>query len=111
MKTKVLTPQLSSSAQLEVGDLPAVREAGFRSVLCARPDNEASEQPTFATIAEEATKVGLQAQCVPISKAGASEGDLLAFKAAYAALPKPVLGYCASGRRIDSAAATLTQGD
>lgn len=110
MQIKPLTPTLSSSPQLEVGDLLAARDAGYRSILCARPDDENPAHPSFANIAAEAEALGLQSRHVPIPKTGLREGDAADFNAAYDALPKPVLAYCASGRRIEAAskAANLT---
>ena len=50
MELKRLTDTLSVSPQITVSDLPAIRAAGFRVIICNRPDGEGADQPTFAEI-------------------------------------------------------------
>ena len=45
------------SGQISPEDLAKVAEAGFKSILCARPDNEEPGQPSFATISKAAQAV------------------------------------------------------
>ena len=51
MKPSLLSPDLSASAQLSLADIADAKDAGFRSILCDRPDGEAPGQPLFADIA------------------------------------------------------------
>jgi len=112
MRPSLLSPDLSASPQLSLADVAEAKVAGFQSILCDRPDGEAADQPLFAEIAEEAARVGLESSYVPIASGQMTDGDVAAFRAAVAKLPKPILAYCGSGKRVTLAAqaAGLTTG-
>ncbi|MFZ0209065.1 MAG: sulfur transferase domain-containing protein [Roseiarcus sp.] len=104
MRPSLLSPDLSASPQLSLADVAEVKAAGFRSILCDRPDGEAADQPLFAAIAGEAARLGLESRYVPIVSGKMTGGDVAAFGAAVAELPKPILAYCGSGKRVTLAA-------
>ncbi len=90
----------TASGQVQPEDLKAIRNAGFRSVICNRPDGESADQPGFAEIEKAARELGIEARYLPVA-AGQPIGDeqAEAFGALLDELPKPVLAYCRSGRR------------
>lgn len=90
---------LSVAGQLQPGELGALREAGFRSIICNRPDGEAPDQPTFGEIEEQARKLCMQARYLPVVPGAIGDEHGVAFGALLAELPKPILGYCRTGRR------------
>ena len=94
-------PDFAVAGQISPDDLGPLAEAGFRSILCARPDHEEPGQPTFATIAEAAEKAGLKAVHIPVSGM-VGEGQLIRMEAALKDLPRPMFGYCRSGARAGS---------
>ena len=51
MPAKPITPTLSVSEQVQPQEMAALAAAGFRAVICNRPDGEGADQPTFAEIA------------------------------------------------------------
>src|SRR5271167_4100485 len=104
MRPSLLSPDLSASAQLSLADVAEAKAAGFRSILCDRPDGEAADQPLFAAIAGEAARLGLESRYVPIVSGKMTDGDVAAFRAAVYELPKPILAYCGSGKRVTLAA-------
>src|SRR5271167_518690 len=104
MRPSLLSPDLSASAQLSLADVAEAKVAGFRSILCDRPDGEAADQPLFAAIAGEAARLGLESRYVPIVSGKMTDGDVAAFRAAVSELPKPILAYCGSGKRVTLAA-------
>jgi len=65
MDVKALTAELSVTPQIVSADMRAVAEAGFRSVICNRPDGEGSDQPVFSEIERAATDQGLQIRYLP----------------------------------------------
>lgn len=89
------------AAQISADDVQKVAEAGFKTIVCARPDHEEANQPNFAVIANAAKKAGLQAVHIPVSS-GIGEGQLIRMEAALKDLPKPMFGYCRSGARAGS---------
>lgn len=90
----------TASGQIQPEDLKAIRNAGFRSVICNRPDGESADQPDFVEIEKAARESGIEARYLPVA-AGLPIGDeqAEAFGALLDELPKPVLAYCRSGRR------------
>lgn len=96
-----LAPDFAIAGQLDPADVPKVAEAGFKTIICARPDNEEAGQPSFALIASAAERVGLAAVHIPVSGM-VGEGQLIRMEQALRDLPGPVFGYCRSGARAGS---------
>lgn len=99
MQIKYLTDTLSVSPQITVCDLQAVRDAGFRSVICNRPDAEGADQPSFGQIERAALAAGLQARYLPAESGKVTDAQGAAFGVLTAELPKPVLAFCRTGMR------------
>lgn len=97
-----VTKTLSVSPQIRDQDLAAIAAAGFRTVLCNRPDGEDPDQPAFAVIAEAAKAHGLTTHHQPVISGQLMEKDVEAFKALIAELPAPIFAYCRSGTRCIS---------
>ncbi|KVE61932.1 aminotransferase class V-fold PLP-dependent enzyme [Burkholderia vietnamiensis] len=89
----------TASRQITPGELTAIRHAGFRAVICNRPDGESADQPAFDEIAAAARELGLDARYLPVERDGIDDAQVDAFGALVDALPKPVLAYCRSGSR------------
>jgi sulfide:quinone oxidoreductase len=96
---KTLTAELSVSPQLLAVDLRAVAQSGFRSVICNRPDGEASDQPVFAELERAAADQQLPIRYLPAESGKVSDEQGAAFAALMAELPKPVLAFCRTGMR------------
>ncbi|MCK0122384.1 bifunctional protein tyrosine phosphatase family protein/NAD(P)/FAD-dependent oxidoreductase [Loktanella sp. F6476L] len=99
MEMKTLTAGLSVSAQIHAADMQAIKDAGFRGIICNRPDGEGADQPTFDEIAKAAKKHGIEAVYQPITPGKVSDDDADAFDTALTELPGPVLAYCRTGTR------------
>ena len=99
MDSKALTAGLSVSAQITAADLRAIKDAGFRAIICNRPDGEGADQPTFEEIATAARAVGIEAEYLPIVAGKVTDEDAAAFDTALTELPGPVLAYCRTGTR------------
>jgi sulfide:quinone oxidoreductase len=104
MQAKPINHTLSVSDQLVPTDMAAVAAAGFRSIICNRPDGEAADQPSFAVIEAAAEKAGLVAAYLPVTTQTLDADNGAAFGMLMAQLPKPVLAYCRSGARSTSLA-------
>lgn len=94
-----LADDVSVSPQIATPDLPAIAAAGFRAVVCNRPDGESGDQPDFEEIARAARAAGLEAACLPVTSGMVSDAQATRFGELVATLPKPVLAYCRSGTR------------
>lgn len=99
MTIKELTANLSVAAQLEPGDVSEIAAQGFKSIISNRPDGEGEMQPSFADIAREAHRCGLEARYIPVISGKLTDADVEAFSAAIQVLPKPILAYCRTGTR------------
>ncbi len=93
------TSRLSTSPQISAEEVQKIAAAGFRSIICNRPDGEEQGQPTAKEIGAAARAVGLGFAHVPAVSGSISDRDGLAMKRALAELPAPVLAYCRSGAR------------
>ncbi len=101
LRYRSLDPRFAIAGQISVADVPKVAAAGFKTIVCARPDGEEPGQPSFATIAAAAKKAGLEAVHIPVS-GGIGEGQLIRMEQALRTLPTPMFGYCRSGARAGS---------
>ncbi|MFB9148565.1 TIGR01244 family sulfur transferase [Roseovarius ramblicola] len=99
MQLNKVTDALSVSPQISADDMPAICEAGYRAIICNRPDGEGSDQPTFEEVEAAATAAGLEARYLPVTSGIVQDGDADAFGAALMELPGPVLAYCRTGTR------------
>jgi uncharacterized protein (TIGR01244 family) len=101
MDFRSLDQDYAVTGQLQPSEIPAVAAAGFKSIVCARPDREDNGQPSFCDVAREAERAGLMIVHVPVSGA-LSQGAFVKFEQAMQTMPRPVLGYCRSGGRAAS---------
>lgn len=99
MDARPLTPMISVAPQISVEDVAAAHAAGFRSIMCNRPDGEDYGQPDFAAIAAAAAALGMPVRHVPIVSGMVTQDDADDFARALDELPGPVLAYCRSGTR------------
>ncbi|MFX0545332.1 TIGR01244 family sulfur transferase [Roseovarius sp. S1116L3] len=99
MDLRKISDSFSVSPQIAPGDVPAIKEAGFRAIMCNRPDGEDAGQPDIAAVQAAAEEAGLAFRAVPIISGQLTEGDVADFSAALDDLPQPVLAYCRSGTR------------
>jgi sulfide:quinone oxidoreductase len=99
MDIRPLSPGLSVSPQISAADMEKVQQAGFRSVICNRPDGEGADQPGFDEIAAAARAHDIEVLYLPIAGGRVSDQDAADFDAALTRLPGPVLAYCRTGTR------------
>ena len=102
MDLKRLTPEIAVAGQIMPEDVAAIAAAGYRAIICNRPDDEAPGQPPYAAIEAAARKAGIATRFVPVVPGKIGADDVTAFAEALRALPSPVLAYCRSGARSSS---------
>lgn len=99
MKLEHVSDALTVSPQLGPDDMRAVADAGFRVVICNRPDGEEPNQPTVASMQDAAEAAGLGFHHIPVSD-GAFPPDLVeAFAKVREQADGKVLAYCRTGTR------------
>jgi sulfide:quinone oxidoreductase len=99
MDIRKITDELSVAPQIQAAEVPTIAAAGFRSVICNRPDGESSDQPCCSDIEAAVKAHGLVWRSQPVRSGGVTFTDAQEFGALLAELPKPVLAYCRSGTR------------
>jgi len=99
MDIKRLNPRIATSSQILPTDIEAIGRAGYRSIICNRPDGEEQRQTTAKEIESAARAAGLGFAHIPVVSGSESESDVAAMKAALESLKGPVLAYCRSGAR------------
>lgn len=99
MNPKAIDQTLSVSEQIKPEDVPAIAAAGFKSIICNRPDGEGADQPVFAEIDAAAKAAGLSVSYQPIVSGKVTDEDAAAFGTLMDLLPKPIFAYCRTGTR------------
>jgi sulfide:quinone oxidoreductase len=99
MDIRTIDRELSVAPQLQPADLPAIARAGFRAIVCNRPDGEGADQPGFGEVERAARALGLPAHYLPAESGKVTDEQGRQFGALMDALPKPVLAYCRTGMR------------
>ncbi len=99
MDIREITPKFSVSPQILPSDIKAIKDAGFRAIICNRPDGEGADQPSFEEIEKAAKKAKIAVRYVPVQSGMVSDGDVSSFTDALGELPRPVLAYCRTGTR------------
>ncbi len=99
MELRRITDEFSVSPQVDPEHMHEIAGAGFRSVICNRPDGEEMGQCDYNPIAEAAKAEGLEVQCIPISSGFVTPDALDEFRKALEEMPKPILAYCRTGTR------------
>ncbi|KRS17655.1 TIGR01244 family sulfur transferase [Roseovarius indicus] len=99
MDLRKITDDYTVSPQIDVENVREIANAGYRSVMCNRPDGEEPGQTGYALIAEAAEAEGLKVVSVPITSGMITPEALDEFRKALKDMPKPMLAYCRSGTR------------
>ncbi len=99
MDIRPLTPAYAVSPQIDPSDLPAIKAAGFATVIDNRPDGEITPDLHTDVMLAAAQALGLTFVANPIIPGQIGPDQINAQARAMAAATGPVLAYCASGNR------------
>lgn len=99
MDLKRINERVSVSGQIQPEDIPALKAAGFTTIINNRPDGESPDQPAGAEIEAAAKAAGLSYHAIPLGREGVSAGMVEQTKAALAQSSGPVFAFCRSGTR------------
>jgi sulfide:quinone oxidoreductase len=90
--------ELSYCGQINPAQVSELAAAGYRSIICNRPDSEEGAIAS-AAIAKAASDHGMAFVYQPVDFSKLSLADGEAFVQALDTLPTPTLAYCKTGRR------------
>ena len=99
MQINYLSPDYSVASQIAVADVATIAEAGFKSVICNRPDQENPEIHQIAAIKAEVIAAGLEFAENVFDPSTFGSDKIQRQSELLQELPSPVLAYCASGTR------------
>lgn len=99
MDVKRINDHVSVSPQISPDDLPALKAAGFTTIVNNRPDGEAPDQASSATMQAAAEALGLAYHYIPLGREGVSSQMVEDEAAALEGSAGPVFCYCRSGTR------------
>lgn len=99
MDIRRLTDTYAVSPQIALEDLPALKAAGFTTIIDNRPDAEIPADLQAAVLRQASEAMGLTFIVNPIIGGGMTVDNVAAQRAAIEAASGPVFAYCASGNR------------
>ncbi|MDA5094531.1 TIGR01244 family sulfur transferase [Aliiroseovarius sp. KMU-50] len=101
MMAKKLCDKVTVAAQIAVSDVVAIKDAGYTTLVCNRPDGEDLGQPNWDEIRGAAEEQGMATSFLPMS----NREDALSVVAEFARVVEnsegPVFAYCRSGTRCE----------
>ena len=86
------------SPQILASDVKLLKEQGFETIVCNRPDNEEPNQPDFESINKECSRLGLKFYNYPLSPGDLNIERVLETKGLLEEGNK-ILAYCRTGTR------------
>ena len=98
MLNKIINDYVVSD-QITEEDIEQLKEAGFKTIFCNRPDNEEQNQVTVKSIQDKAIESGLDFIHQPVIGGQISQNDIDQFSDYYDAAEKPIFAYCRTGTR------------
>ena len=99
MELKRINDDVSVAPQISPDDMPAIKAAGFATIINNRPDGESPDQPTSATMQAAAEAAGLTYHYSPLGREGVSPEMIDEERDVLEGSDGPVLAFCRSGTR------------
>ncbi|ESY66538.1 TIGR01244 family sulfur transferase [Mesorhizobium opportunistum] len=99
MEYREISEDYSVSGQIQPEDAAAIKEAGFKSVICNRPDDEQPGQPSADTVKAAVEAAGLAFRYIPVISGQITAENVEDQAEALDELEGPVFAYCRSGAR------------
>ncbi|RWM21606.1 TIGR01244 family sulfur transferase [Mesorhizobium sp.] len=99
MEYRQISDNYSVSGQIQPEDIAAIKDAGFKSVICNRPDNEQPGQPSADSVKAAAKAAGLAFRYIPVISGQITMDNVEDQAEALDELEGPVFAYCRSGAR------------
>ncbi|ESZ07939.1 MULTISPECIES: TIGR01244 family sulfur transferase [unclassified Mesorhizobium] len=99
MEYRQITEDYSVSGQIQPEEVAAIKAAGFKSVICNRPDDEQPGQPSADTVKAAVEASGLTFRYIPVISGQITAQNVEDQAEALDELEGPVFAYCRSGAR------------
>ncbi|AXK41012.1 TIGR01244 family sulfur transferase [Erythrobacter aureus] len=99
MDIREVSPGFAVAPQIQLADMHALKERGFATLICNRPDGEEETQPSVDAMREAAQAAGIAFHHIPVSGGAFPDAAVAAFRAVRRGTDGPVLAYCRTGTR------------
>ena len=99
MKLNKVIEEYVVSDQINAQDISVLKQHGFKTIFCNRPDSEEMNQPTAEEMQKVAESLGLKFVHQPVIGNAISEKNVDDFKSYYENAEKPIFAYCRTGTR------------
>jgi len=109
MDVRQITESYSVSPQVTPDEIAAIKAAGFKTVICNRPDGEQPGQPSHDAIKAAVEAAGLTFRYIPVVSGQMTVENIEDQAAALDEVEGPVLAYCRSGTRCTNLYAAIQQ--
>lgn len=99
MEYRQISDDYSVSGQITPDEVTGIKAAGFRSVICNRPDDEQPGQPSADSLRAAVEAAGLEFRYIPVVSGQITAADVEDMAKALGEMKGPVFAYCRSGAR------------
>lgn len=99
MDIRQLTTDYAVSPQIAAEDVSAIAQAGFRTIICNRPDEEVPPSHQAAAIEAAAHIAGIQFVNLPLTMHSLTQDTVAQHLDLVARSDGPIFAYCNSGTR------------
>ncbi|PHP66195.1 TIGR01244 family phosphatase [Zhengella mangrovi] len=98
MEIRQITEDFAVAPQISPDHVKPIADAGFKSLVCNRPDTE-DGAIDHALIEAAAKEAGVEFRFIPVVSGAITPDNVSDMTAAIDTLPRPMLAYCRSGAR------------
>ena len=98
MDIRKVNDDFAVTGQIAPAQVADIAAAGFKSIVCNRPDSEEGAVP-HDQVERQARAAGLEFRFLPVVSGAITEDDVRDMAQTLEDLPRPVLAYCRSGAR------------
>lgn len=99
MEIKPIAPSFAASPQIRPADVARAVQAGYKTIVCNRPDGEADDQPRASEIAEACRAAGVEFRYLPFKPGQINDEMIQSFDEMLKGCKGPILAYCRTGTR------------
>jgi uncharacterized protein (TIGR01244 family) len=99
MDYRQISEDYSVSGQIQPEEVAAIKAAGFKSVICNRPDDEQPGQPSADSVKAAVEAAGLAFRYIPVISGQITAENVEDQAEALDQLEGPIFAYCRSGAR------------
>lgn len=99
MKLNKIIEEYVVSDQINAQDISVLKQHGFKTIFCNRPNSEEMNQPTAEELQKVADGLGIKFIHQPVIGNAILQKDVDDFKNYYENAEKPIFAYCRTGTR------------